>query len=429
MKLLFQLTILLAALFLLVTSAIAQEPVVHALLFYSHTCPHCYKVINEDFPPLMQRYGNQLMILGVDISSEQGSNLYNAAVEYYQIPQERLGVPTLVISDKVLVGSLEIPEKLPGLIEAGLIAGGIDWPGFPEFQKILEAEGYVDSDLPSKSDETGNINQNEAVGQDADPAPEDNIVQSQPVGDEPVVEKTEVASVPDVSQADKIDISEQESIEADPPSRSEIIGVDTDLKVATLTAEKISLLERFTQDIVGNTASVIVLTGMILSVTVVGRRISSTSVVLKTWPVWVVPLLVFIGLFVAIYMSYVEVTETEAVCGPVGDCNTVQQSSYASLFGWIPIGILGILGYLLIGMTWLLAVLGPPKWRKKSILSCWLLCVFGALFSIYLTFLEPFVIGATCAWCLTSAIVMQLLLWATSEPAIRIWKTFRFAGK
>ena len=34
---------------------------------------------------------------------------------------------------------------------------------------------------------------------------------------------------------------------------------------------------------------------------------------------------------------------------------------------------------------------------------------FGILFSIYLTFLEPFVIGATCAWCVTSAILMTVL--------------------
>jgi len=41
----------------------------------------------------------------------------------------------------------------------------------------------------------------------------------------------------------------------------------------------------------------------------------------------------------------------------------------------------------------------------------------GTLFSIYLTFLEPFVIGATCAWCLTSAIIMTALLWLTAGPA------------
>ena len=43
---------------------------------------------------------------------------------------------------------------------------------------------------------------------------------------------------------------------------------------------------------------------------------------------------------------------------------------------------------------------------------------FGVLFSIYLTFLEPFVIGASCAWCLSSAIVMTLILWASTGPAL-----------
>ena len=36
--------------------------------------------------------------------------------------------------------------------------------------------------------------------------------------------------------------------------------------------------------------------------------------------------------------------------------------------------------------------------------------LFGMSFSIYLTFLEPFVIGATCMWCLSSAVIMLLLL-------------------
>jgi uncharacterized membrane protein len=45
-----------------------------------------------------------------------------------------------------------------------------------------------------------------------------------------------------------------------------------------------------------------------------------------------------------------------------------------------------------------------------------IMAVGGTVFSIYLTFLEPFVIGATCAWCLTSAILMTVLLWLTVTP-------------
>jgi uncharacterized membrane protein len=109
-------------------------------------------------------------------------------------------------------------------------------------------------------------------------------------------------------------------------------------------------------------------------------------------------------------MAFVEISKSEAICGPVGDCNTVQQSSYAYLFGIIPLGVLGIFGYLVIALTWLIKNYGTPKWQRLGTWTLFCLTFFGTSFSIYLTFLEPFVIGATCAWCLSSAVVMTLLL-------------------
>jgi thiol-disulfide isomerase/thioredoxin len=106
-----------------------QQPVVHAILFYSPNCPHCHQVMTEVLPPLMEKYGDQLEVGGADTSTPEGQALYQAAVEHLQI--ERLGVPTLVIGDVVLIGGLEIPERLPGLIEEGLAAGGVDWPAIP----------------------------------------------------------------------------------------------------------------------------------------------------------------------------------------------------------------------------------------------------------------------------------------------------------
>ena len=43
--------------------------------------------------------------------------------------------------------------------------------------------------------------------------------------------------------------------------------------------------------------------------------------------------------------------------------------------------------------------------------------LLGVLFSIYLTFWEPFAIGATCIWCLTSAVIMPLLFELTMLSA------------
>ena len=40
----------------------------------------------------------------------------------------------------------------------------------------------------------------------------------------------------------------------------------------------------------------------------------------------------------------------------------------------------------------------------------------GILFSIYLTFLEPFMIGASCLWCLSSAILMAALMYLSIAP-------------
>jgi uncharacterized membrane protein len=129
-----------------------------------------------------------------------------------------------------------------------------------------------------------------------------------------------------------------------------------------------------------------------------------------TFPGWLLPVVACLGLVVAGYLTYVEIGENEAVCGAVGDCNTVQQSEYAELFGLVPIGLLGVCGYVMI-----LAVWGVSRYATgwvDDVAQATMLggAFFGTVFSIYLTFLEPFVIGATCAWCLTSAMLMILIL-------------------
>ncbi len=110
------------------------------------------------------------------------------------------------------------------------------------------------------------------------------------------------------------------------------------------------------------------------------------------------------------YLACVEIGETQAVCGAVGDCNTVQQSEYASLFGLLPVGVLGVFEYSMILAAWLVSrrTTGWVGDAAQAVLLA--LALAGTGFSIYLTFLEPFVIGATCAWCLMSAMLMLLIL-------------------
>ncbi len=183
-----------------------------------------------------------------------------------------------------------------------------------------------------------------------------------------------------------------------------------------LTVQDMSMTERFMVDPAGSAIAVVVLGLLIVSVFAVGigwlRNGLPTSEA-SGWQTWIIPVLAVAGLAVAAYLAFVETTASEAVCGPVGDCNAVQQSPYARLFGILPIGVLGVIGYVMILALWLWQRYGPAQSTAKTAWMLPAIALLGALFSIYLTFLEPFVIAAVCMWCITSAVIMLLLLWST----------------
>jgi len=104
------------------------KPVVRAVLFYANTCPHCHYVMEQVLPPLQKQYGDRLEIRMLEVSDANNYQLWVKAMDAYKVPADWRGVPMLFIGDKVLVGSRDIPEQLPGLIEQYLAAGGVDYP-------------------------------------------------------------------------------------------------------------------------------------------------------------------------------------------------------------------------------------------------------------------------------------------------------------
>ncbi|MCJ7733656.1 MAG: hypothetical protein MUP11_03815 [Anaerolineales bacterium] len=323
--------ILVLGIFPLVSHAQAQEPVVKAVLFYSPTCGHCKQVIEGVLPVLDRQYGTQLLIFGVNTYSETGTMIFENFVAAFDIPSDMQAVPTVVVGDQYLIGSSDIPEKFPAIIEEGLKNGGIDWP-------IIE--GLQDA-----------INQ--------------------PV--EGKVAEGEVTETP-------------------------------------VIVHDVTLWEKFASDLAGNTIAVVVLAGMIATLVVTGINLKKEpDKETKQAPNWLIPLLSIIGAGIAGYLAYVEFNQVEAVCGPVGNCNSVQESPYATLFGILPVGVLGVMGYIMILIIWLVELLNLPDWKSTLQYAFWAVTLFGLLFSIYLTFLEPFVIGATCMWCISSAVIMTIL--------------------
>jgi uncharacterized membrane protein len=136
------------------------------------------------------------------------------------------------------------------------------------------------------------------------------------------------------------------------------------------------------------------------------------------WQNWIVLALGVVGLGVAGYLAYVETQMVSAVCGPVGDCNAVQSSEYARIFGVLPVAVLGLMGYLAILGVWAWGRFRQDRLSRFVPLALYGMIFPGTLYSLYLTYLELFVIKAVCMWCLSSAVIMTLLLLINVQPML-----------
>lgn len=400
----------LTVLLLAVTPVKAQSPVVRAVLFYSPFCGHCHKVINEDIPPISAQYnkeivwtqvpeetseesggaptfvsleGDALQILFVNATTQIGGELFGTAIETFGIP-EPVGVPLLIVAGQYLIGSNDIPSQFPDIITAGLDSGGVDWPAIPGLQAHLTDLVPIEQETAQDSTPTaGAPDPTEIAGQgQTDPSEE--------------LEMTEVS--PSAQQPD-------------------LVGIDL---------AELSVRERILLDPVGNTLSILVLIGMVLSIAGIAARWGTgagrgAAKNLHGYHL----ILILLGIGVAAYLTFIESTDTLAVCGPIGDCNTVQGSRYALLFGLIPVGVLGLAGYVGLLMAWIIVRSGQGPRANFAMIAFFVLAVFGVLFSIYLTFLEPFVIGATCMWCLSSAVIMTALAILSTDQARSAFQDWR----
>ena len=95
-------------------------------------------------------------------------------------------------------------------------------------------------------------------------------------------------------------------------------------------------------------------------------------------------------------------------------CETVADSKYAHLAG-VNVAVIGIVGYVLVFVA---AIVPGDPGRFGGFLTA----LIGFGFSLYLTYLELFVIDAICQWCVASAILMALSL------AVAATRAFAYAG-
>jgi uncharacterized membrane protein len=121
------------------------------------------------------------------------------------------------------------------------------------------------------------------------------------------------------------------------------------------------------------------------------------------------------GIGVATYIAIAESGGGAPKCLAGGSgCETVADSKYAHLAG-VNVAVIGIVGYVLVLVA---AIVPGDPGRFGGFLTA----LIGFGFSLYLTYLELFVIDAICQWCVASAILMALSL------AVAATRAFAYAG-
>jgi uncharacterized membrane protein/glutaredoxin len=114
-----------------------------------------------------------------------------------------------------------------------------------------------------------------------------------------------------------------------------------------------------------------------------------------------------LGLLLSIYLAYIYSRSASGLyCAPGSSCDAVRESPYSSFAG-VPVPVWGVAGYAAL----LLLSVAPFSNVKKWFLL-YLTSLVALSFSIYLTYLELFVIKAVCPLCVASLAFITVIFGA-----------------
>lgn len=137
----------------------------------------------------------------------------------------------------------------------------------------------------------------------------------------------------------------------------------------------------------------------------------------------IINILALAGVLVTAYLTYQHYKPVGGSFCNVNDyvnCDIVNKSMFADVFG-IPVALIGLIAYsgffiFSFGMV--------QKWWSPSAqntLAAMLASISGVLFSLYLTYIEFFILRAVCVMCITQQIIILLIfiffifLWRTQK--------------
>lgn len=133
--------------------------------------------------------------------------------------------------------------------------------------------------------------------------------------------------------------------------------------------------------------------------------LAGSEVKVSAWLPAAASLVALIGLVDAVYLTLKHLSDEVVPCSLIEGCEKVLSSPYAEIFG-IPIAAFGAIAYFTAFSLAVLAAFGDRRmWPLFGVLSAVM-----AAFSVWLLYLQAFVIGAFCQFCLISAATSLLLL-------------------
>jgi uncharacterized membrane protein len=123
-----------------------------------------------------------------------------------------------------------------------------------------------------------------------------------------------------------------------------------------------------------------------------------------------------IGTLVSAYLTWVHFSGNLALCIGVGGCEAVQNSRF-SVVGGVPVALIGLAGFVaILALTVVRLRDDAPPWTDTALFG---LSVAATLYVAYLTYIELFVLGAVCPWCVTVAVCAALVLALVSFALLR----------
>ena len=123
----------------------------------------------------------------------------------------------------------------------------------------------------------------------------------------------------------------------------------------------------------------------------------------------IVAALALAGIFISIYLTLYKLGVVGELSCTIGSCETVNTSRWSVFLG-LPVAAWGLFFYVDV---FAVALAGTTRrLENQPIISIVLVAeaAIGVLFSAWLTYLELAVIHAICIWCVTSAVIVLLIL-------------------